>query len=188
MNTHPNLLSADHSLLVVVDMQTRLAQAMPEKAAALMFSSTGHLVDAASRLNVPVIVTEQYPEGLGATDTAVVQKLSGAFQIFDKIGFSCCAAKGFNDALEMSRRKQIILVGQEAHVCVLQTALELLSLGYQAYVVEDALCSRKPEHKFYALQRMQQQGVTVTNHESVLFEWLKTAGHAEFKTISKLIR
>ena len=188
MSVHPNILSADNSVLVIVDMQTRLAAAMPEKSSALMLASTGRLVESASVLNVPIIVTEQYPEKLGATDTSVVQKLSGAFQIFDKTGFSCCMAKGFNEALEMSRRKQIILAGQEAHVCVLQTALELLTLDYQVYVVEDALCSRKTEHKFYALQRMQQQGVTITNHESVLFEWLKSAAHPEFKKLSQLIR
>ena len=85
-------------------------------------------------------------------------------------------------------RKQIILAGLEAHVCVLQTALELLHNGYQVYVVEDAICSRKAEHKFYALQRMQQQGITITNYESVLFEWLRDASHPDFRSISGLLR
>jgi len=188
MNTHPDLLRAENSLLVVIDIQTKLSAVMPEKAAELMIANTGILVEAADYLNIPVLLTEQYPKGLGATDTAIVQKLPKTFQIFDKTGFSCCAANGFNEALEMTRRKQIILVGQEAHVCVLQTALELLYLGLKVHVVEDALSSRKAEHKFYALQRLQQQGATITNHESVLFEWLRNAAHPEFKRISALLR
>jgi len=188
MKTHPDLLCAENSLLVVIDIQTKLLAVMPEAAAASMLTNTGILVDAAGCLNIPVILTEQYPQGLGATDTAIVQKLPGAFQIFDKTGFSCCAAEGFNEAVEISRRKQIILAGQEAHVCVLQTALELIFMGYQVHIVEDALCSRKTEHKFYALLRLQQQGSTITNHESVLFEWLKNAAHPEFKRISGWLR
>lgn len=91
------------------------------------------------------------------------------------------------DALENTGRKQVILAGVEAHVCVLQTALELLYKGYPVYVVEDAVCSRKAEHKSYALQRLQQQGATIINYESVLFEWLRDAKHADFKSISALL-
>ncbi|MDP2901770.1 MAG: isochorismatase family protein [Methylovulum sp.] len=187
-NTHPDLLCAENSLLVVIDIQAKLSAAMPEKAACVMMTNTGILVEAAGKLNIPVLLTEQYPKGLGPTDSVIVQKLPVGFQVFDKTGFSCCAADGFSEALEHSHRKQIILVGQEAHVCVLQTALELLDVGYQVHVVEDALCSRKSEHKFYALQRLQQQGATITNHESVLFEWLRNAAHLEFKGISGLLR
>ena len=82
----------------------------------------------------------------------------------------------------------MILVGQETHVCILQTALDLMSLGYQVHVVEDAVCSRKAEHKFYALQRLQAQNVIITNYESVLFEWLRDANHPDFKIISGLLR
>ncbi len=188
MKTHPNLLCAENSLLVVIDLQAKLSAVMPEKAAELMIANTGILVEAAGKLNIPVVLTEQYPKGLGPTDSTLVQKLPVTFQIFDKTGFSCCAADGFTEALALSHRKQIILVGQEAHVCVLQTALELLHADYQVHIVEDAVCSRKSEHKFYALQRMQQQGATITNHESVLFEWLRNAAHLEFKGISGLLR
>ncbi|MDO9105897.1 MAG: isochorismatase family protein [Methylovulum sp.] len=188
MTAHPDLLDTANSLLVVIDIQTKLSAVMPENAAASMIAHTGILVEAAARLNIPVLLSEQYPKGLGATDTSIVQKLSTGFQVFDKTGFSCCAADGFSEAMERSRRKQIILVGQEAHVCVLQTALELLHLGYQVHIAEDAVCSRKAEHKFYALQRLQQQGATLTNHESVLFEWLRNSAHPEFKAISGLLR
>jgi nicotinamidase-related amidase len=108
--------------------------------------------------------------------------------IFDKTGFSCCASENFCEALETSERKQVILVGQETHVCILQTALELLERGHQVFVVADAVSSRNPEHKINALQRMQHHGVIVTNYESVLFEWLRNANHPKFKAISGLLR
>lgn len=188
MSTHPNLLSANNSLLIIVDIQTKLSAAMPETEAELMTANARSLVEAAELLSIPILLTEQYPKGLGATDTTITNLLSESALIFDKTGFSCCAAKGFAKALADAERKQVILVGQEAHVCVLQTALELLHAGYQVHVVEDAICSRKAEHKFYALQRMQQQGATITNYESVLFEWVKDSTHPEFKSISGLIR
>ncbi|MFU8787515.1 MAG: isochorismatase family protein [Methylobacter sp.] len=188
MPTHPNLLSASNSLLIVVDLQAKLSAAMPEAEAELMTANARSLVEAAGLLHIPVLLTEQYPKGLGATDASITDLLSEDTLIFDKTGFSCCAAEGFSDTVANADRKQVILVGQEAHVCVLQTALELLHLGYQVHVVEDALCSRKAEHKFYALQRMQQQGVTISNYESVLFEWVKDSTHPEFKSISALLR
>lgn len=188
MPIHPNFLSEQNSLVVVVDLQTKLSAAMPEAEALLMTSNIGSLIEAAGLLNVPVLLTEQYSKGLGHLDPTVSGKLLDYTLIFEKTGFSCCTADGFTDAITDTERKQIILVGQEAHVCVLQTALELMHLGYQVYVVEDAICSRKAEHKFYALQRMQQQGATITNYESVLFEWLRDSTHPEFKNISKLLR
>ncbi|MGR9014729.1 MAG: isochorismatase family protein [Gammaproteobacteria bacterium] len=188
MTTHPNLLSAQNSLLIVVDLQTTLSAVMPEAEAELMTANARSLVEAAGLLSIPVLLTEQYPKGLGATNTAITDILSEDTLIFDKTGFSCCAAEGFTDTVANTDRKQVVLVGQEAHVCVLQTALELLHLGYQVHVVEDAVCSRKAEHKFYALQRMQQQTATITNYESVLFEWLKDSTHPDFKKISGLLR
>jgi nicotinamidase-related amidase len=188
MSTHPALLSAENSLLVVVELQTKLSAAMPEWEAELMSNNAGSLLDAANILNIPVLLTEQYPKGLGSTVISIAEKLPQTTQVFDKTGFSCCAADGFCKALENSGRQQIILAGQEAHVCVLQTALELVHIGYQVYIVEDAVCSRKTEHKFYALQRLQQHGITLANHESVLFEWLRDANHPDFKSISGLLR
>ena len=188
MPTHSNLLSANNSLLIVVDLQTKLSAAMPVSEAKRMTANTGRLVKAAGILSIPVLLTEQYPKGLGATAPAIAELLPEGTPIFDKTGFSCCAANDFNSSLNATQRRQIILTGQEAHVCVLQSALELLHDGFQVHVVEDAVSSRKPDHKCSALQRMQQQGVTITNHESVLFEWLKDASHPDFKTISALLR
>jgi nicotinamidase-related amidase len=188
MTTHFNLLSHDDSLLVIVDLQTKLSAVMNQTDAAFTSENTISLITAANLLDIPILVTEQYPQGLGHTELDVSNKLSLSTPVFDKTGFSCCSSSSFCNALETSERKQVILVGQETHVCILQTALELLQRGLQVFVVEDAVSSRKTEHKLSALQRMQQQGVTVINYESVLFEWLRTASHPQFKAVSALLR
>jgi nicotinamidase-related amidase len=188
MNLHPNLLCAEHSVLIVVDIQTKLADAMPPSEAKLMLTNATALLEASALMAVPVLVTEQYPKGLGVTDVSLVNKLPETAQRFEKTGFSCCLAEGFSEALAQTARKQVILVGLETHVCILQSAFALQNQGYQVYVVEDAVCSRKIDHKFYALQRMQQQGITLINYESVLFEWLKDANHPNFRAVSGLLR
>lgn len=187
MKSHPNLLSVANSLLVVIDIQAKLTAVMPESESEQMISNTESLLKAATLLHIPVLLSQQYPRGLGSTDARIAKILPVNTQQYDKTGFSCCLAEGFCKALEQNGRKQLILVGLEAHVCVLQTALDLQQLGYMVYVIEDAICSRKPDHKFYALQRMQQQGVTISNYESVLFEWLRDSNHADFRSISSFL-
>lgn len=188
MTDHANLITAENSVLLIVDMQAKLTATMPQADAELMIANTGKLIEAVNTLAIPIFVTEQYPKGLGATETAVLNKLPVHSKTYPKTGFSCCDAEGFTQALEQTERRKIILAGQETHICILQTALALLALGYQTYIVEDAVCSRNPQHKNNALQRMQQQGVTVANYESVLFEWLKDAQHPDFKVLSALVR
>jgi len=188
MTTHPNLLDVNNSVLLVVDIQGRLSTAMPAADLEQMLIHGRRLLEAARLLSVPVLLTEQYPQGLGPTQPEISECLPDASRIFGKTGFSCCAADGFNQALANTGRKQVVVIGQETHVCVLQTALELLNQAYQVHVLTDAVCSRRAEHKTYALQRMQQQGATLSCHESVLFEWLRDARHGEFKTISALLR
>jgi nicotinamidase-related amidase len=188
MVSHPNLLCATNSSLVVVDVQTKLIAAMSDLNAEMMLTNIGILISAAHRLTIPVLITEQYPKGLGRTVTELLNVLDDTDTLIEKTSFSACALEVFNEALKSALPKQIILVGMEAHVCVLQTALELTAQGYQVYVVEDAIGSRKAEHKFYGMERMQQQGITVINHESVLFEWLRDSTHSEFKCISGLLQ
>jgi nicotinamidase-related amidase len=188
MATHPNLLTADNSVLLVVDIQGRLSAAMPVTDLQQMLTHGRRLLQAAGLLEVPVLLTEQYPQGLGPTQAEISECLPGSARIFSKTGFSCCAADGFKQALADTGRKQVVVIGQEAHVCVLQTALELLSENYQVHVLTDAVCSRRADHKDYALQRMQQQGAALSCHESMLFEWLRDARHSHFKTISALLR
>lgn len=188
MNTHPTLLKSLDSVLVIVDMQDKLSAVMPEKDAEAMHENTISLLEAATNLAIPILATEQYPQGLGQTEKSVQEALPNHAPIFEKTAFSCVGASGFMPAMENTKRKQVILVGQEAHVCILQTALDLIALGYQVHIVEDAICARKAENKFYALQRLQAQHAIITNYESVLFEWLRDANHPDFKTISSLLR
>ncbi len=188
MTLPPQLCDRDRSVLVVIDIQPRLAEAMPEGEREQMFATTAMLLQAASALRVPVLATEQYPTGLGATCLEVADHLPADVTPLPKICFSCTGAEGFDQALVQTGRNQILLTGQETHVCVLQTAFALQDQDHQVFVVEDAVCSRKPEHKIYALERMRQAGIVVLSGESVLFEWLRDADHPQFKQLAQLIR
>ncbi len=188
MNQPPPLCDAARSLLLVVDIQPVLTAAMPEQEAELMLNNTTSLLQAAGTLGLPVLVTEQYPKGLGATEPSLLQQLPAAAKRFEKTSFSCCAADNFCTALAATGHDQIVMVGQEAHVCILQTVFDLLNKGLTVFVAEDAVCSRKSTHKLFALERIRTAGAAITNYESVLFEWLRDAAHPDFKTLSKLLR
>jgi nicotinamidase-related amidase len=173
------LLRAADSALIVIDIQERLAAVMPAREPVVR--AIGILLEAAARLDIPVLVSEQYPKGLGATVAEVARKLpEGALRI-EKTCFSACAALPLI-------RSQVVLAGMEAHVCVLQTALELAAAGREVFVVGDAVCSRSEANYANALARLQSAGVVVTNTESVIFEWLRDAAHEHFRAISKLVR
>ncbi len=187
MATSAPLCRAEESQLLLVDVQERLAAAMPEAARARMLRAAGLLLEAAARLAIPVHATEQYPQGLGPTVAALAAKLPAA-RTLEKTAFSCCAAEGFADAIAATGRRQVVLAGMETHICVLQTALELHALGYHVFVVEDAVCSRIEAHAANGLQRLRAAGVTVTNSESVLFEWLRDSRHEHFKALSALLK
>ena len=182
------LCHVNETILVLVDTQTRLSAAMPDAARARVLNNSGVLLQAAALLNIPVLVTEQYPKGLGHTEPAVARHLPAQAQHFEKTCFSCCGVPGFMDMLHEFSRRHIVLVGMETHVCVLQTALELNDAGNHVFVVEDAVCSRAEAHHHNALARLRQAGVIVSNTESVLFEWLRDASHAHFKQVSALMR
>ena len=179
---------AAHSQLLIVDMQERLAGAMDEVARNASVRAAGILARAAGHLEIPVIVSEQYPKGLGHTVDALSEDLPGNTRVLEKIAFSCCGEAGILDALKGARRPQVVVCGMETHVCVLQTAMDLQTSGFQAFVPEDAVCSRDPANKANALHRLRQSGITVTNTESVIFEWLRDARHSQFKTLTALIK
>ncbi|MBL1319526.1 MAG: hydrolase [Methylophaga sp.] len=179
-------LKENNSLLVLIDIQQRLLSAMPEHAGEAMVHQAAVLGQAANKLNIPVMVTEQYPEGLGETVEALQSQVSFPEKI-EKTCFSCADSNNFMSSLRTSHRRQVILTGMETHICVLQTALALIAQGFQVFVVEDAICSRTQQNQDNALHRLRQAGVIITNTESVLFEWLSDAKHPAFKTLSKLI-
>jgi nicotinamidase-related amidase len=174
------------SQLVIVDMQEKLASAMPADAMQRVAKNCGILAQAATLLNVPTVLTEQYPQGLGATLPEIKQHLP-VFRAIAKTAFSACGEPKFNQQLQREN-SHIILVGMEAHVCVLQTTLDLIEASKTVFVVEDAILSRMPANKANAIARLQQAGAVITNTESVIFEWLGNANHEAFKTLSKLIR
>ncbi len=182
------LCQADASQLVVVDIQLRLAAAMEEGTRQHTFSNTGLLLKAAGILRIPVTVTEQYPRGLGPTESVIAEQFPHYSHQFTKTSFSCCGADGFLADLDIKARPQIIVVGMEAHVCVLQTAVDLMFRGFQVFVIEDAVCSRSQDNHRNAMSRLRQGGVAVANTESVLFEWLRDAKHEHFKAISALLK
>jgi len=182
------LCNAADSLLIVVDIQQRLGDAMPGKVLNRVLQNTILLARSATLLGVPVIQTEQYPRGLGTTHPSVAAALPQDTRAIEKLSFSCCAADGFLDAVAQTQRRQAVLVGMEAHVCVLQTALGLAGTGLDVFVVEDATCSRRLENYQNALDRLRQSGVTVVSAESTVFEWLASASHEHFKAIQALLR
>lgn len=186
----PDLLSAAESLLLLVDVQERL---MPHISAGE--SVTGNcvrLARAAGLFGVPITLTEQYPKGLGPTvpELAVLFAEADAISVAkaEKLRFSAAEATGWPPAGEREDgRHQVVLAGVEAHVCVLQTAFDLLSQGYRVYVVADATGSRRDLDRDSALARLRDGGATVTATESVLFEWCEAAGTEQFKAVRELI-
>ncbi|HEX7007146.1 MAG TPA: hydrolase [Alphaproteobacteria bacterium] len=179
------LIEARRSALLIVDMQERLMPAMD--GAEPVIANAARLMEAAGRLGVPILVSEQYPKGLGRTVPALAA-LAPTGAIAEKLHFSCAADPGWRARFEKLDRRQPILAGVEAHVCVLQTALALAEAGYRPAVVADAVASRRPESKAVALDRLRRNGVEVVTTEMVLFEWLGQAGTPEFKALSGLIR
>ncbi|HWU34998.1 MAG TPA: isochorismatase family protein [Methylovorus sp.] len=183
----PALIAQRHlSQVVVIDVQQKLCAAMPAEAAQTMLRNIGILLQAAALLDVPSLYTEQYPQGLGPTMEALQPWLEKTPRV-EKTVFSCWQAPGFRQHLT-SDRPQIVLAGMEAHICVLQTALDLQAHGHQVIIAADAVLSRQIAHRDNALQRLLQAGVMVSNTESIVFEWLGAAGSDAFKQISKLIR
>lgn len=145
------------------------------------------LIEGATILDVPIAVTEQYPKGLGPTE----EELRGAllsYEPFEKLTFSCCGEPSFTSALDALGRRTIILAGMETHVCVLQTALDLLRGGYGVHLVRDAVCSREKENWITGVDLMRDAGAVITSTETVLFQLLGKAGSEEFKAISKLVK
>ncbi|WP_019625838.1 isochorismatase family protein [Thioalkalivibrio sp. ALJT] len=175
-----------HSRLVLIDLQERLLAAMPEGARREVERHSARLIEAARKLGIPIEISRQYPRGLGDVTETLQQALGGEGRVSDKTAFSCCAEPGLR--AHLTAGEQIILTGAEAHICVTQTALELLEDGITVFVVEDAVCSRDATRKHNGLERLRAAGAIITNHESVLFEWLRDAADPQFRELSQLIR
>ena len=184
-----NLLCAqDNSVLLIIDIQTRLTATMPINVLARLKRNSQLLINAAKILEIPVFVSEQYPKGLGPLEPEITELLPENTRKFEKTCFSCAGAENFIDQLTQTGRKQVILAGIEAHVCILQTAFDLKNTGYDIFVAVDCVCSRNRENYENALYRMSRSGINMSSTESIIFEWLKDAKHDKFKDVSALIK
>ena len=177
------LIEKENSLLLVVDMQTKLLPAID--ACDAVIANVSWLIRAATMLGVPALATEQYPQGLGPTDPAIAALLPSGV-IPGKVEFSCAAGCCFDGAATPAQQ-QVVICGIEAHVCVLQTAMELCSKGRDVFVVADATGSRNELDRQLAIERLRAQGVHIVSREMVAFEWLRAAGSEQFKAFSKAL-
>lgn len=178
--------SAADLALVVVDIQTKLASAMPEDVLAQVVRNTNVLLAAAAEFDLPVLMTEQYPRGLG--ETLPELRLAEGQPRVEKISFSCCEEPAFAQALQAAGRRSVLLCGMETHVCVLQTALDLLTDDRQVFIAADAVCSRAKLNWKLALEMMRQAGAVITPTEAVVFQLLGAAGSERFKRLSRLVK
>lgn len=176
-------LKQEEVILVVIDLQEKLMPAMPDREK--VYKNTKILLKAAQQLQIPVIVTEQYPKGLGTTVSEIKEDLND-YEYLEKISFSASGA--LNSLLANSDRKTLIIVGSETHVCVFQTARDMIEAGYNVHLVKDAVCSRFDVNHSNGLELMRDLGAVITNTETVVFDLFKVSGTPEFKAISSLIK
>lgn len=180
------MIRSENSLLLVVDFQERLMSAVD--GCDFILTNANKLIRAVQILDVPILITEQYPQGLGPT----VSRISSAFPPGaiprSKKTFSCCPVPEIRIELIKNQYRNVILCGVETHVCVLQTALDLIELGKDVFLIADAVGSRSSFDSEIALRRMQQEGVKLASTEMILFELCKTAEHPAFKQISNIVK
>jgi len=183
------LLSRDKSQILIIDVQEKLLSAISGKDRVV--DRCVRLVHAARKLGIPITVSEQYPQGLGPTHDSIRDAFANDGFIADKTEFSCARNAVLKDRLHDLRRQgrsQVVIGGIEAHVCVLQTAIDLEAQGFEAFVVTDAVGSRQKASCKLALARLQKSSVDVVDSEMVLFEWMERAGTPEFKALQALVK
>jgi nicotinamidase-related amidase len=179
------MLTAENTVLVVVDFQEKLVRAMHEQQA--LVENAAKMVQGAKILGLPILWTEQNPKGLGSTVPEIATLLSDN-QPVTKLSFSCCGEARFMEQLLGLNRKQILLCGIESHVCVYQSAADLLNLGGEVQVVTDAVSARTPANKDIGLERCKELGASLTSAETALFELLKVAEGDKFKQMLKVVK
>jgi nicotinamidase-related amidase len=178
------MLEIQNSCLVVVDVQGKLAQLMHDKEP--LFKNVRILIQTAKILNIPILWCQQCPDSLGPTVPEIAELLN--VEPINKSAFSCCGCEQFNARLNQSCRNQILLCGIETHVCIYQTAVDLLRKGFSVDVIADAVSSRTLDNKQIALDRLAAEGVHISSTEMAVFELLKTAEQPQFKQIARLIK
>jgi nicotinamidase-related amidase len=181
----PPALNTESTVLLLIDFQERLFPVMHEKEKLLR--NVIKLIQGSKVLEIPILLTEQYPKGLGPT-IPEIKALVPDIKPVEKVCFNCCYEESFSKALKTLKRKQVLIAGIEAHICVYQTAMALARSGYEVQVAGDCVSSREPENKLAALLKMSAAGISQTTMEMALFELLKVAKGDKFKQISSIVK
>jgi nicotinamidase-related amidase len=183
---HKNTLDPAHTALAIIDMQESFRSPISD------FSETAARIalvaHAARLLNVPLIVTEQYPKGLGHTANEIKAVLPAELPVIEKTAFSSCGASTFESELERTQATHVLICGIEAHICVNQTTHDLLERGYLVHLLTDCITARTEQNRQVGLAKMQQSGAVPSSTELALFELMRDARHEQFKAIQKLIK
>jgi nicotinamidase-related amidase len=183
------VLDRETAVLVVVDVQERLVPAIDKDLYTRSLGNFKIVIEAAGTLGLPIVLTEQYPKGLGRTVPDVLRALEGkAYERIEKVSFSCARDETFLDLIAKTGRRQVVLIGMETHVCVYQTSVDLLNAGYEVFVLDDAVSSRFPHNYQSGIRALRDAGAVVVSTETAVFQLMKVAGTPEFKKISSLIR
>jgi nicotinamidase-related amidase len=183
------VLNREDAVLVVVDVQERLVPAIDKELYARSLKNFKITIEAAGTLGLPILLTEQYPRGLGPTVPDVLRALEGkTYERIEKISFSCTRDEGFLAAISKTARRQVVLIGMETHVCVYLTSVELVNAGYEVFVLDDAVSSRFLHNYQSGIAALRDAGAVVVSTETAVFQLLKVAVTPEFKKISSLLR
>lgn len=180
-------IEREEAVLIVIDVQEVLMKQMDPEMGKQVTQNIKILLNFAKEMAIPILITEQYPKGLGGTIPEIKNELGPNLPI-EKVTFSCCGVETFNEGLGRLKRNQVILIGIETHVCVLQTATDLIQKGYEVYVVADAVCSRKKLDWEIGLRWLEKKGAMIPTTEIIAFQLLKEAGTEEFKRLSKFLK
>jgi nicotinamidase-related amidase len=192
MPDRPRLVRRDDAVLVVIDLQERLASAMPHRAR--VSTASARLMRTAALLDWPIIVTLQNPAGLGDLVPEVAEVLetpefaSADVQRVEKMAFCCCYEPSFTAAMAKAGRRQVVVAGMETHICVTQTALALAADGHEVHVAADACCSQDDGDAHVALDRLRQDGVVVTTSQAVMYEAVREAGTDDFRSLLRIVK
>lgn len=176
------------TMFLVIDVQTNLAAAMKKDVVSMIEGNINIIINSARILNVPVLCTEQYRKGLGPTLPSIVKNLGSDFQPIEKLVFSACGEPQFQDSCQSINKKYVLISGIEAHVCVLQTALDLMEQGHVVHIVSDAVCSRYKNDWKGAMQFLHGAGAVISTTEIAVFQLLHKAGTDQFKAISPMFK
>lgn len=180
-----NTLSAENTLVLIIDVQERLVAALDKD---IVVSKAVKIASAANSLGIPVLVTEQYPNGLGNTVPQLKSVLPAGTDVVEKKAFNALLEDGMSEKIRSYNKKQIVIFGIETHICVHQTAAALLEEGYEVYIIKDACASRNKYEFKQGIEIMQANGAKISCVEIAIFEWLKSARNPKFKEVQALIK